>query len=194
VRSRLGYQIPSGEVLSTLRKACDRERMFLGVEVGDISHLEAVTPVAELVQVAASQMQNYGLLAALGASRQAVLLDRGASATFEELLLSAEAMLSAGNPNILLGERGIRGFDTAASPLMDIGAIPAAHRLSHLPVVADPMRGSGRKKRVLPLARAAVAAGVDALILELGAEPGALDEFRAWLHQVWRMAAAVNRV
>ena len=116
-------------------------------------------------------MQNYHLLRALGEVRKPVLLKRGMSAMIEELLLSAEYIMSGGNHNVILCERGIRTFDTNTRNTLDIAAIPVIKKLSHLPIVADPSHGTGRRDKVAPMARAAVAAGADGLLIEVHPDP-----------------------
>jgi 3-deoxy-7-phosphoheptulonate synthase len=116
-------------------------------------------------------MQNFNLLRELGHVRKPVLLKRGIAATVEELLLSAEYILSGGNYNVILCERGIRTFETYTRNTMDISAIPVVHKLSHLPIVADPSHGTGRRDKVAPMARASVAAGADGLLIEVHQDP-----------------------
>ncbi len=161
--------------LKLLRAAADRHGLATVTEVMEPAQIPLVAEYADILQVGARNMQNYNLLRALGEVRKPVLLKRGPSATFEELLLAAEYILSGGNYNVMLCERGIRTFETYLRYTMDIAAIPVLHKLTHLPVVADPSHGTGRRDMVLPMARAAVAAGVDALILEVHCDPD-----RAW--------------
>src|SRR6202021_2696689 len=116
-------------------------------------------------------MQNYNLLRELGKQRKPVLLKRGIAATIEELLLSAEYIMAGGNYDVILCERGIRTFETYTRNTMDISAIPVVQKLSHLPIVADPSHGTGRRDMVAPMARAAVAAGADGLLMEVHREP-----------------------
>ncbi len=161
--------------LKLLRAAAERHGLATVTEVMEPAQIPLVAEYADILQVGARNMQNYNLLRALGEVRKPVLLKRGPSATFEELLLAAEYILSGGNYNVMLCERGIRTFETYLRYTMDIAAIPVLHKLTHLPVVADPSHGTGRRDMVLPMARAAVAAGVDALILEVHCDPD-----RAW--------------
>jgi 3-deoxy-7-phosphoheptulonate synthase len=116
-------------------------------------------------------MQNYHLLRCLGTVEKPILLKRGMSATIEELLLSAEYIMSGGNYNVILCERGIRTFETYTRNTLDIAAIPVIKKLSHLPIVADPSHGTGRRDKVPPIARAAIAAGADGLLLEVHNDP-----------------------
>jgi 3-deoxy-7-phosphoheptulonate synthase len=137
----------------------------------DPSQVPLVLEYADLMQVGARNMQNYHLLRALGEIRKPVLLKRGMSATIEELLLSAEYILSGGNYDVILCERGIRTFETATRNTLDIAAIPVIKKLSHLPIFADPSHGTGRRDKVAPMARAAVAAGADGLLIEVHPDP-----------------------
>jgi 3-deoxy-7-phosphoheptulonate synthase len=153
--------------------------------------------------VGARNMQNYHLLRALGEISKPVLLKRGMSATIEELLLSAEYIMAGGNYNVILCERGIRTFDTYMRNTMDIAAIPVIKQLSHLPVVADPSHGTGRRDKVTPMARAAVAAGADGLLIEVHPDPeralsdGAQslypDQFAQLMDDIRAIAPAVGR-
>ena len=137
----------------------------------DPSQIPLMLPYVDLLQVGARNMQNYHLLRALGAVAKPVLLKRGMSATIEELLLSAEYIMAGGNYNVILCERGIRTFETYTRNTLDIAAIPVIKKLSHLPIVADPSHGTGRRDKVPPMARAAVAAGADGLLLEVHNDP-----------------------
>jgi 3-deoxy-7-phosphoheptulonate synthase len=148
-------------------------------------------------------MQNFNLLRELGKVRKPVLLKRGIAATIEELLLAAEYIMSGGNYDVILCERGIRTFETATRNTMDISAIPVVKKLSHLPIVGDPSHGTGRRDMVLPMARAAVAAGADGLIVEVhpdpdralsdGAQTLTPQQFAEMMQQVKAIAAAVGR-
>jgi 3-deoxy-7-phosphoheptulonate synthase len=137
----------------------------------DQTQIPLVAEYADILQVGARNMQNFNLLRELGRQRKPVLLKRGIAATIEELLLSAEYILAGGNYNVILCERGIRTFETYTRNTMDISAIPVVKKLSHLPVVADPSHGAGRRDMVAPMARAAVAAGADGLIIEVHCDP-----------------------
>jgi 3-deoxy-7-phosphoheptulonate synthase len=145
--------------------------MALISEVMDISQIALIDKYCDIFQVGARNMQNFTLLRELGRARKPVLLKRGISATIEEWLLSAEYVLSGGNTDVILCERGIRTFETATRNTFDISAIPVVKKLSHLPVVADPSHGAGRRDMVAPMARAAVAAGADGLIIEVHCDP-----------------------
>ena len=157
--------------LRLLREASTAENMALVSEVMDISQIDLIERYCDIFQVGARNMQNFTLLRELGHRRKPVLLKRGISATIEEWLLSAEYILSGGNTDVILCERGIRTFETATRNTFDVSAIAMVKKLSHLPVVADPSHGAGRRDMVAPLARAAVAAGADGLIVEVHCDP-----------------------
>jgi 3-deoxy-7-phosphoheptulonate synthase len=157
--------------LQMLRVAADKHNLFVVSEVMDLSQIEMMSGYVDIFQVGARNMQNYFLLRALGETQKPVLLKRGMSATIEELLLSAEYILSGGNYNVVLCERGIRTFENYLRNTLDIAAIPVIQKLSHLPIVADPSHGTGRRDKVPPMARAAVAAGADGLLIEVHNDP-----------------------
>ena len=140
-------------------------------EVMEISQIEPMLPYIDIFQVGARNMQNFNLLRELGQVRKPVLLKRGIAATIEELLLSAEYIMSGGNYDVILCERGIRTFETYTRNTMDISAIPVVQKLSHLPIIADPSHGTGLRDKVAPMARASVAAGADALLIEVHPAP-----------------------
>jgi 3-deoxy-7-phosphoheptulonate synthase len=169
--SPYSFQGLGEEGLRLLRDASTAENMALVSEVMDISQIHLIDKYCDIFQVGARNMQNFTLLRELGHARKPVLLKRGISATIEEWLLSAEYVLSGGNTDVILCERGIRTFETATRNTFDISAIPVVKKLSHLPVVADPSHGAGRRDMVAPMARAAVAAGVDGLIIEVHNDP-----------------------
>ncbi len=161
-----------GEVgLRMLRAASDRHDLKLVTEVMEIAQIDLIDKYADVFQVGARNMQNYSLLRELGRTRKPVLLKRGISATIEEWLLSAEYVLAGGNMNVMLCERGIRTFESYTRNTLDISAIPVVQKLSHLPVIVDPSHGTGRRDKVAPMARAAVAAGADGLIIEVHCDP-----------------------
>ena len=146
----------------------------------DISQLELIERYAHILQVGARNMQNFTLLRELGHSKMPVMLKRGISATIEEWLLSAEYILAGGNMNVMLCERGIRTFESYTRNTLDISAIPVVQKLSHLPIIVDPSHGTGKRDKVAPMARAAVAAGADGLIIEVHCDPDhALERRRA---------------
>lgn len=157
--------------LQMMRDAADKFNLFVVSEVMDRSQIQMMGAYVDIFQVGARNMQNYFLLRALGEVQKPVLLKRGMSATMEELLLSAEYILSGGNYNVVLCERGIRTFETATRNTLDIAAIPVIQKLSHLPIFADPSHGTGRRDKVPPMARAAVAAGADGLLIEVHNDP-----------------------
>jgi len=136
-------------------------------EVMEISQIEPMLPYVDCFQVGARNMQNFNLLRELGIARKPVLLKRGMAATIEELLLSSEYIMSGGNYDVILCERGIRTYETATRNTMDISAIPVVKKLSHLPIVGDPSHGTGHRDMVAPMARAALAAGADGIIVEV---------------------------
>jgi 3-deoxy-7-phosphoheptulonate synthase len=169
--------------LELLARARQETGLLLVTEAMDAEGLTAVAAVADIVQIGARNMQNYPLLRLAGRCGKPVLLKRGISATIQELLLSAEYILAEGNPDVMLCERGIRGFDTATRNVFDLSAIPVIRELSHLPIIADPSHGTGRRDMVTPMARAAVAAGADGLLVEVHPEPeAALSDGAQSLH------------
>jgi 3-deoxy-7-phosphoheptulonate synthase len=157
--------------LRMLRDAADRNRLLVVSEVMDQTQIPLVAEYSDILQVGARNMQNFNLLRELGRQPKPVLLKRGISATIEELLLSAEYILAGGNYSVILCERGIRTFETYTRNTMDISAIPVVKKLSHLPIIADPSHGTGRRDKVAPMARAAVAAGADGLLIEVHPDP-----------------------
>jgi 3-deoxy-7-phosphoheptulonate synthase len=169
--SPYSFQGMGEEGLRLLRAAADRHNLKLITEVMDLSQIELIEKYAHILQVGARNMQNFTLLRELGKSRTPVMIKRGISATIEEWLLSAEYVLAGGNPNVMLCERGIRTFETITRNTFDISAIPMVQQLSHLPVIGDPSHGTGRRDKVAPMARAAVAAGADGLIIEVHHDP-----------------------
>ena len=169
--SPYSFQGLGEEGLRMLRSAATRHSLKLVSEVMDVSQIELVGRYADIFQVGARNMQNYTLLRELGRVRKPILLKRGIAATIEEWLLSAEYVLAGGNPEVILCERGIRTFESYTRNTLDISAIPVIHKLSHLPVIADPSHGTGLRDKVAPMARAAVAAGADGLIMEVHPDP-----------------------
>jgi len=157
--------------LDLLARAREETGLLIVTEAMDPEDLDAVADVADLVQIGARNMQNYSLLKRAGRARKPVLLKRGLAATIQELLLSAEYILAEGNPNVILCERGVRTFDSATRNLFDLAAVAVVHGLSHLPIVADPSHGTGHRDMVIPMARAAVAAGADGLLVEVHPNP-----------------------
>jgi 3-deoxy-7-phosphoheptulonate synthase len=157
--------------LKLMQEAGEKYGLLVISEVMEISQIELMLPYVDIFQVGARNMQNFNLLREIGKVRKAVMLKRGIAATLEELLLSAEYIMAGGNYEVILCERGIRTFETYTRNTMDISAIPILHKLSHLPVTADPSHGTGRRDKVSPMARAAVAAGADAVIVEVHHQP-----------------------
>jgi 3-deoxy-7-phosphoheptulonate synthase len=201
--SPYSFQGLGEEGLKLLREAADRNGLLAVSEVMDQTQIPLVAAYADILQVGARNMQNYTLLKELGGIRKPVLLKRGISATLEELLLSAEYILAGGNYDVILCERGIRTFETYTRNTMDISAIPVIKKLSHLPMIADPSHGTGRRDKVLPMARAAVAAGADGLLIEVHPDPdhalsdGAQSlhpqQFIELVHQLRLIVQAVGR-
>jgi 3-deoxy-7-phosphoheptulonate synthase len=189
--------------LRLLRAAGDRYGLVVVSEVMDPSQIGLMLPYVDVLQVGARNMQNYHLLRALGSVEKPVLLKRGMSATIEEWLLSAEYIMSGGNYNVILCERGIRTFETSTRNTLDIAAIPVIKKLSHLPILADPSHGTGRRDKVAPMARAAVAAGADGLLLEVhndpehalsdGAQSLHFEQFEQLMVELRMIAPAVGR-
>ena len=169
--SPYSFQGMGEEGLRLLRSASDRHNLHLISEVMDISQIETIDKYADILQVGARNMQNFTLLRELGRLRKPIMLKRGISATIEEWLLSAEYILAGGNINVMLCERGIRTFESYTRNTLDISAIPVVKQLSHLPVIVDPSHGTGRRDKVAPMARAAVAAGADGLLIEVHCDP-----------------------
>ncbi|MGD0438133.1 MAG: 3-deoxy-7-phosphoheptulonate synthase [Bryobacteraceae bacterium] len=201
--SPYSFQGMGEEGLRIMREAADRNHLLVVSEVMDQTQIPLLATYADILQVGARNMQNFNLLRELGLIRKPILLKRGISATIEELLLSAEYILSGGNYEVILCERGIRTFENATRNTMDISAIPVVKSLSHLPIVADPSHGTGRRDKVLPMARAAVAAGADGLLVEVhndpdhalsdGAQSLRLSQFTELMEQLQNLARAVGR-
>jgi 3-deoxy-7-phosphoheptulonate synthase len=201
--SPYAFQGLGEEGLQLMRRAADRRGLLVVSEVMDQIQIPLLTQYADILQVGARNMQNYNLLRELGRIRKPILLKRGISATMEELLLSAEYILSGGNYDVILCERGIRTYETYTRNTMDISAIPVIKKLSHLPMIGDPSHGIGRRDHVPALARAAVAAGADGLIMEVHHDPdhalsdGAQSlfpaQFNELMQQLRLIAPAVGR-
>ncbi len=159
-----GMGIPG---LKLMYDAARAHELLVVSEVMEIAQIESMLPFVDCFQVGARNMQNFNLLRELGLARKPVLLKRGIAATIEELLLSSEYIMSGGNYDVILCERGIRTYETATRNTMDISAIPVVKKFSHLPIVGDPSHGTGHRDMVAPMARAAVAAGADGIIVEV---------------------------
>jgi 3-deoxy-7-phosphoheptulonate synthase len=195
-----GLGIPG---LELMREAADAHGLLTVSEVMEIAQIDAMLPYVDCFQVGARNMQNFNLLRELGQVRKPILLKRGIAATIEELLLSSEYILSGGNYDVILCERGIRTYETATRNTMDISAIPVVKKLSHLPIVGDPSHGTGRRDMVPAMAKAAVAAGADALLIEIhpnadkaasdAAQTLFLDQFEKLVSELRVIATAVGR-
>ena len=191
------------EALKLLREAGDRFGMLVISEVMEISQIAMMLPYVDILQVGTRNMQNFNLLRELGKIKKPVMLKRGIAATLEELLLSAEYIMSGGNYDVILCERGIRTFETYTRNTLDISAIPIIHKLSHLPMASDPSHGTGLRDKVPPMARASVAAGADVLLIEVHSDPdkalsdGAQslypDQFAQLMDELRMIAPAVGR-
>jgi 3-deoxy-7-phosphoheptulonate synthase len=169
--SPYAFQGLGQEGLRLLAEAKAETGLPIVTELMDISDLDAVLEVADVVQIGARNMQNYPLLAEIGRSGRPALLKRGLSATLDELLMAAEYILKEGNPNVMLCERGIRTFETAYRFTLDLMAVPVLKELSHLPVIVDPSHAAGRRDLVMPLSLAAAAVGADGIIVEVHPNP-----------------------
>jgi 3-deoxy-7-phosphoheptulonate synthase len=169
--SPYAFQGMGKEGLKLLEQARAETGLLIVTEAMDPTGLELVAASADIIQIGARNMQNYSLLKECGRVGKPVLLKRGLSATIPELLLSAEYILAAGNPNVILCERGVRSFDATTRNLFDLSAIAVVLGLSHLPIVADPSHGTGHRDMVPPMARAAIAAGADGLLVEVHPNP-----------------------
>ncbi|MGB0850047.1 MAG: 3-deoxy-7-phosphoheptulonate synthase [Bacteroidia bacterium] len=169
--SPYAFQGLQKEGLKILKSASDKYGVKIVTEVLDTSLIEEVYPYADILQVGSRNAKNYQFLKELGKVDKPVLLKRGMSSTIEEWLLAAEYILLGGNENVILCERGIRTFDTSVRNTMDIAAIPLAKELSHLPVIADPSQGTGKRSLVTPMSLASIAAGADGLMIEVHNEP-----------------------
>jgi 3-deoxy-7-phosphoheptulonate synthase len=189
--------------LELLGRARAETGLLIVTEAMDGEGMDWVAEVADIIQIGARNMQNYSLLKHAGRVGKPILLKRGLAATIQELLLSAEYILAEGNPNVILCERGVRGFDPATRNLFDLSAIPVVHGLSHLPIIADPSHGTGHRDMVIPMARAAVAAGADGLLVEVhpspdralsdGAQSLYPEQFDRMMKEIRLIAEAIGR-
>lgn len=201
--SPYSFQGLGEEGLKLLREAAHHARMSVVTELVDHEDLRLVEEYADLIQIGARNMQNFELLKAVGQSRKPVLLKRGLSATITEFLLAAEYILSQGNFNVVLCERGIRTFETATRFTLDLSAIPVIKKLSHLPIIVDPSHGTGSWEYVMPMAKAAIAAGADGLLVEVHPNPEVAlsdgpqsllpEKFAAMVKELRKVAQAVGR-
>ncbi|MBI4540474.1 MAG: 3-deoxy-7-phosphoheptulonate synthase [Gemmatimonadetes bacterium] len=189
--------------LELLARAREETGMAVVTEALDPEGVELVAQHADIIQIGARNMQNYSLLRRAGASGKPILLKRGMAAKIEELLLSAEYILAEGNGQVILCERGVRSFDNHTRNLLDLTAIPVVHALSHLPIIADPSHGTGVRAKVTPMARAAVAAGADGIMVEVhpnpnhalsdGAQSLYPEQFEDLMKQIAVIAMAIGR-
>jgi 3-deoxy-7-phosphoheptulonate synthase len=169
--SPYSFQGLGEEGLKILRRAADAHGLAVASEVMDPKQVEQVARYADIVQVGARNMQNLSLLREVARAQKPVLLKRGMAATIEEWLMSAEHVLASGNRQVILCERGIRTFESYTRNTLDLSAIPVIQELSHLPVIVDPSHGTGMRDKVVPMARAAIAAGADGLLVEVHHDP-----------------------
>ncbi len=189
--------------LRIMRQAADKYGLLVITEVMDRSQIDLVEKYADILQIGARNMQNFTFLKDLGKAAKPIMLKRGLSATIEEWLMAAEYVLSGGNHQVILCERGIRTFETATRNTMDISAIPVIHKKSHLPIIADPSHATGLRDKVIPMARAAVAAGADGLIIEVHHNPDQAksdgpqslypDQFAQLMKEIRIIADAIGR-
>ncbi len=201
--SPYSFQGMGEEGLKLLREAGDHFKLLVISEVMEISQIALMLPYIDIFQVGARNMQNFNLLRELGKVKKPVLLKRGIAATLEELLLSAEYIMAGGNYEVILCERGIRTFETYTRNTLDVSAIPIIKKLSHLPMTSDPSHGTGLRDKVPPMARASLAAGADALLIEVHHDPdkafsdGAQslfpDQFAKLMDELRMIAPAVGR-
>ena len=201
--SPYSFQGLGEEGLKLLREAGDKFGLLVVSEIMEISQIPMMLPYVDLLQVGARNMQNFNLLRELGKVRKPVLLKRGIAATIEELLLSAEYLMAGGNYEVIVCERGIRTFETYTRNTLDICAVPIVKKLSHLPILADPSHGTGRRDKVVPMGRAAIAAGADGLLIEVhccpdkalsdGAQSLYPEQFAQLMGELRVIAPAVGR-
>lgn len=157
--------------LKILQKTAEKYNLISVSEVMDASQIDLLASYVDILQVGARNMHNFSLLKELGRIKNPILLKRGFAATYQDLLLAAEYIISAGNPNVILCERGIRTFETYTRNTLDLNAVPALKEMTHLPVLVDPSHGTGRRSMVLPMARASIAAGADGVAIEMHPNP-----------------------
>ncbi|HHV73462.1 MAG TPA: 3-deoxy-7-phosphoheptulonate synthase [Thermoanaerobacterium sp.] len=201
--SPYSFQGLEREGLEMLYEAKKHTGLKIVTEVMDVYSIEIVAKYADVLQIGARNMQNFSLLKEVGRSNMPVLLKRGIAATIEEWLNAAEYILSEGNKNVILCERGIRTFEQYTRNTLDLSAVPVVKRLSHLPIIVDPSHGTGKSFLVNPMAKAAIAAGADGLIIEVhpdpknalsdGAQSLTPDEFRVLAEEISNVATAVGR-
>jgi 3-deoxy-7-phosphoheptulonate synthase len=201
--SPYSFQGLGEEGLQIMAEVRDRFGLLIVTEAVDYESLDLVDKYADMIQIGARNMQNFSLLKRAGRARKPVLLKRGISATLEEFLMAAEYVMSEGNYNVVLCERGVRTFADHTRNTLDLSVVPAVQRLSHLPIIVDPSHGTGKRNKVTPLSRAAVAVGADGLIVEVHHDPDRAlsdgmqslypDQFDALMQQVRQIAAVLGR-
>ncbi len=201
--SPYSFQGMGEEGLKIMAEIRDRFGLLMVTEAVDYESLDLVDQYADVIQIGARNMQNFSLLKRAGRAHKPVLLKRGISATLEEFLMAAEYIMSEGNYNIVLCERGVRTFADHTRNTLDLSIVPAVQRLSHLPIIVDPSHGTGKRNKVTPLSRAAVAVGADGLIVEVHHDPDRAlsdgmqslfpDQFDALMVQVRQIAAVLGR-
>ncbi len=201
--SPYSFQGLGEEGLKIMAEIRDRFGLLIVTEAVDYESLDLVDQYADMIQIGARNMQNFSLLKRAGRARKPVLLKRGISATLEEFLMAAEYIMSEGNYNIVLCERGVRTFADHTRNTLDLSIVPAVQRLSHLPIIVDPSHGTGKRNKVTPLSRAAVAVGADGLIVEVHHDPDRAlsdgmqslfpDQFDALMAQVRQIAVVLGR-
>jgi len=201
--SPYSFQGLGEEGLKMMRRAADEHNLLVITEVMQIEQIDLIEKYTDIFQIGARNMQNYPLLNEIGKTSKPVMLKRGLAATIEEWMMSAEYILSKGNKEIMLCERGIRTFETYTRNTFDLSAIPVVHKRSHLPVVADPSHATGYRDQVVPMARAAVAAGTDALMVEIHQDPEKAlsdgpqallpEQYITMMSEIKTIAAAIGR-
>ncbi len=201
--SPYSFQGLGEEGLRIMREAADRHGLNVITEVMDIGQIDLIHRYTDVFQIGARNMQNFPLLKEVGKSDKPVFLKRGPSATIDEWLMSAEYVLSNGNSNVMLCERGIRTFETYTRNTLDLSAVPVIKKISHLPIIVDPSHGTGIRGKVIPMARAAVAAGADGIMVETHPDPDSaksdgpqslyFDQFVDLMKQIRIIAEALGR-
>jgi 3-deoxy-7-phosphoheptulonate synthase len=201
--SPYSFQGLGEEGLKIMRAAADRYGLNVITEVMEVAQIELIYQYTDVFQIGARNVQNFPLLREVGKTDKPVFLKRGPSATIDEWLMSAEYVLSQGNPNVMLCERGIRTFETYTRNTLDLSAVPVVKKMSHLPILVDPSHGTGIRGKVIPMARAAVAAGADGIMVEIHPDPPSaksdgpqslyFDQFAELMQQIRIIAHAIGR-
>ncbi|MBS0604156.1 MAG: 3-deoxy-7-phosphoheptulonate synthase [Verrucomicrobia bacterium] len=201
--SPYAFQGLGEEGLQFLQRAGETYGLLTVSEVMDGDQIELVAAYSDILQIGARNMQNFSLLKKLGTVKNPILLKRGLSATYQDLLMSAEYILNAGNPNVILCERGIRTYETYSRNTLDLAAVPILQELSHLPIIVDPSHGTGIRKMVAPMAKAGIAAGADGLMIEIHPVPDkafsdadqtlSFEQFAEMMQDLKQMAPIVKR-